>query len=138
MGMDMGVGMCICMVGYVYVYVYVYVREYVHVYVYVWSANLSGQNLGKSGNHGSGIEETFFNKMRGAIFRHCPRNFQERLRKKVRNGRGGGDYECTCIYILHGVLKCTAIFFFLCHWMIFTFAEGKGKGSGFGVWGLGF
>ena len=93
MGMGMGMGMCICMVGYVYVYVYVYVREYVHVYVYVyvWSANLFGQNLGKSGNHGSGIEETFFNKMRGQFSDTVPAIFRNAYGKRsgtVGGGRG--------------------------------------------------
>ena len=44
----------------------------------MWSASLVRQNLGKSGNHGSGIEESFFKQMRGqfsdtilAIFRNA-------------------------------------------------------------------
>ena len=98
------------------------------VYIYI-DSNPFGQNLGKSGNHGSGIEEKFFQADAGAIFRH--------LRQQVGNGRGGGDYE-TYVH-LHGVLKRIAISLFVpvslddCF-----FAEGSGKGLGFRVWELGF
>ena len=71
----------------------------------------------------SGIEESFFKQMRG---RHYPRNFREHLLQKIGNGRGEGTTN-VCAFTWRVYSDISA---FLCHWMIFTFAEGKGKGFG--------
>ena len=84
-------------------HIYIYIHIHIFIYSFIFkSANLFGQNLGKSGNHGSrvGNRGEFIHADAGAMFRHYPRNFQEHLRQKVGIGRGGGgDYERMCIYM---------------------------------------
>ena len=98
---------CLSIFAYIYICMHTHTYIYIHIHIFIYSfifksANLFGQNLGKSGNHGSrvGNRGEFIHADAGAMFRHYPRNFQEHLRQKVGIGRGGGgDYERMCIYM---------------------------------------
>ena len=67
------------------------------LYGHIQSANLFGQNLGKSGSHGSGTEESFFRQMRGN-FQTLSRNFQEHLGKRSGTAGGGEGTTNVCAF----------------------------------------
>ena len=89
-----------CLYIHMHAHTHTYIYIHIHIFIYSFifkSANLFGQNLGKSGNHGSrvGNRGEFIHADAGAMFRHYPRNFQEHLRQKVGIGRGGGGEGTT-------------------------------------------
>ena len=86
---------------------------YVYIYIYIECQSFRAES-GKIGQPWVGNRGEFFQADAGAIFNHHPRNFQEHLRQKVGNGRGGGGGRGLRTYVhFHGVLKCIAISLFV-------------------------